>query len=179
MKYIIYRITIADFTYIGSTADWHQRQITHKSGCYNENNKEYNKKLYKTIRENGGWNAIEKSPIEEYECDNSIQARIREEHWRREYNAQLNMRHAHRTREEHIEYDRERSIKYHAENRETILQKQSEYRAANRERILLNGKEKMTCDCGCIINRRNISTHKQTKKHIDRLALQQQNIPIL
>ena len=163
MKYILYKITIADYTYIGSTKDWQQRQWTHKHRFFNANSPAYNYKLYQTIRDNGGWDAIEKTPIEEYECDGPVQAHIREEHWRRFYNAQMNMRRAHRTEEEHIQ-----------ENRDYL----TEYRAAHREELNSSAREKIQCECGITHCRAGKSTHLKSKKHTDRLAALQQNITV-
>lgn len=160
MKYIIYKISIADFTYIGSTRDLKQRKIEHKSSYYNEHHKEHNKKLYQIIRENGGWDCIDITPVEEYECENTQQAKIREEYWRREYNAQLNMMKAYRTREEFEQYTKE----YYTTNRETILEQM---------------KEKIQCECGATICKVHKPRHDRSKRHIDRIAEQQNNIPIL
>ena len=41
--------------------------------------KNSNNKLYNTIRENGGWDNFEMTPIEEYLCDTPLQARMREQ----------------------------------------------------------------------------------------------------
>jgi len=161
MKYILYKICIADYTYIGSTRDWIQRQRNHKSNFFNANRPAYNYKLYKTIRENGGWDAIEKSPIEEYECDGPVQAHIREEHWRREYNAQMNSRRAHLTREERNDYNRDY---------------RHEYNAAHREEIKIQQGEKIQCECGVTYCRGGKSRHIKSKKHADFIASQQQNL---
>jgi hypothetical protein len=57
--YVFYKIISIsddiDLCYVGSTANWKERQRQHKSICNNENSKLYNSKIYKTIRENGGW----------------------------------------------------------------------------------------------------------------------------
>jgi hypothetical protein len=163
MKYVIYKITIADYTYIGSTRDWQQRQMSHKHNFFNANSRAHNYKLYQTIRENGGWDAIEKSPIEEYECDGPIQAHIREEHWRREYNANMNAYRAHQTREERIDYCRDY---------------RHEYNAAHREELNNRAREKIQCECGATICRSAKSTHLKSKKHTDLIAAQQQNITV-
>jgi len=164
MKYIIYKISIADYIYIGSTRDLKQRKIEHKYGFSKENNKEYNKKLYQTIRENGGWNCIDISPVEEYECETTQQAHIREEFWRREYNAQLNSRKAHRTREEYAQGHRNQAKAYYATNKETILEQT---------------KEKIQCECGATIRIVGKSRHDKSKKHIDRIAEQQNNLAVV
>jgi hypothetical protein len=158
MKYILYKITIADYTYIGSTRDWIQRQRQHKSDFFNAIRPAHNFKLYQTIRENGGWDAIEKSPIEEYECDGPVQAHIREEHWRREYNAQMNMRRAHQTREELVQQHKDHALKYYK---------------ANAKEIKIYKAEKIQCECGMTHTRSSKSTHIKSKKHTDRIAAQQ------
>jgi ribosomal protein L32E len=189
MKYIIYKICVADYTYIGSTKDWTQRQYRHKHNFLNENCKAHNLRLYQSIRENGGWDAIEMSPIEEFECETSVQARIREEHWRREYNATLNMMRAHRTEEEHKQYHRERTAEcraahpeyyteYYVANREALKQKAKEYYVANCDAIKQYQLEKVQCECGATICRNAKIKHLRTKRHTDRLAEQQQNLAI-
>ena len=41
--------------YVGKSGDFHQRKINHKSKCNNVNSEEYHFKVYKFIRENGGF----------------------------------------------------------------------------------------------------------------------------
>ena len=57
-NYIFYKIFTEDCdeTYVGSTANFKSRKMSHKSCCYNENDKNHNLKIYQTIRANGGWN---------------------------------------------------------------------------------------------------------------------------
>jgi len=56
---MMYKISCLDESvkecYIGSTINFKRRMIQHKYSCNNENSKEYNKSLYKFIRETGGW----------------------------------------------------------------------------------------------------------------------------
>lgn len=153
MKYIIYRISVADYIYIGSTMDYNQRKIKHKSECQSSN-----VKLYEIIRENGGWDKCEMVPIEEYECDGMIPSRIREEYWRREYNANMNSQKAHTTPEEKQEHKNA-----HAKV----------YRQINKERIY----EKHTCPCGGSYSQSSKAVHSRTKKHMDYLE-QFKNISI-
>ena len=57
-NYIIYKIVCDDlpeFIYVGSTSDWIKRKRQHSQHYKNEDSKEYNYKVYRTIRENGGW----------------------------------------------------------------------------------------------------------------------------
>lgn len=150
MKYIMYRISIADYIYIGSTMDYKQRKIQHKSNCNNVNNPRHNFKVYQIIREAGGWDKCEITPIEEYECDGMISSRIREEYWRREYNANMNSQKAHITPEEEKE---RRSA--HAK----------EYRQINYKHL----NEKHACSCGGCYSQHSKSLHSRTKKHMDHL----------
>ena len=46
-----------DGVYIGSTKDVNLRHATHKRNCNNVNEKAYNFKVYRHIRENGGWDS--------------------------------------------------------------------------------------------------------------------------
>ena len=61
-EYCFYKITCLDrsihLCYIGTTTNFEKRRKTHKQkcSCNNKDGKEYNYKIYKTIRENGGWN---------------------------------------------------------------------------------------------------------------------------
>jgi len=55
MKGYIYKLVIDGTTtiYVGSTVNLKQRRQNHKTDCFNENRKMYNRKVYKTIRERG------------------------------------------------------------------------------------------------------------------------------
>jgi len=61
------------------------------------------------------------------------------------------------------------------ENKEEILKKQKEYYEKNNEEINRKNKEykqkKITCECGCIVNRGCISKHIKTPKHLNHLSL--------
>lgn len=152
MKYIMYRISIADYTYIGSTKDFKQRKKGHKSICNNFNDKRHNFKVYQMIRENGGWDKCEMIPIEVCECEDKLQAHIREEELRKEYNAEMNTKKAYSTIEEKKEYEKEYKKENHILNKELFSQQK---------------KEKYTCDCGSIIRIADKSRHLKTKKHQD------------
>ena len=69
---------MVDYCYIGSTQNFTKRKSKHKS-MSNLINTISNRKLYNTIRENGGWDNFEMTPIEEYLCDTPLQARMREQ----------------------------------------------------------------------------------------------------
>ena len=161
MMYIMYRITAGDYTYIGSTKDFKQRKSAHKLNC-----KTKELKIYQMIREAGGWDNCEMVPIEEYECENGTQARMREEHWRREYNANMNSIRAHRTEEELIEQRKA----YCEANTEQKKINNKAYYEANIEKIKKNKQAKHTCECGGKYTMGDARRHEKSKKHLDYLA---------
>ena len=103
-KTIIYHFVCEDDTitntYVGSTTDFSSRKSKHKKACIDENNKEYNQKKYTLIRENGGWENWKMMPLEEYPCENSIQARMREQYWINTLKSDMNSDRAYRTEED-------------------------------------------------------------------------------
>ncbi len=110
MIYIIYKLSIKNYIYIGSTKNFNRRKNEHKSRCLNGKKDEII--LYKKINELGGWSECEIVPIEEYDCESSLQARIREEFHRKEYEAQLNTNKAYISKEEKYQLKRDYYKKY-------------------------------------------------------------------
>ena len=166
-KYIYYKIISKDENikdcYVGKTTNFKKRVEYHKSYCYNENRKEYNYKLYKFIRENGGWNNWKFIEIETNEYNDKDSA-IRERYWIEELNANLNIVIPSRTSKE---YEK----KYRENNKDILNEYQNEYRENNRKIINEKQREKITCECNCKITKSNLSKHLKTQKHIKFLAL--------
>jgi hypothetical protein len=92
---VIYEIKCKDENitdvYIGHTTNFNQRYRMHKSSCNNENQKNHHCRVYKTIRENGGWDHWEMVGIENYPCDNVNEARERERYWIELLSSSLNV----------------------------------------------------------------------------------------
>ena len=86
--------------YIGSTTDFIRLKNNHKNNCNNEKKKEHNNKKYQYIRENGGWDEWNMIEVEKHNCNDSNEARAREEYWRCHFNAQLNTNRAYTTVEQ-------------------------------------------------------------------------------
>jgi len=65
----------------------------------------------------------------------------------------------------------EKSKKYRENNKEKIAEKKKEYYENNKEKIAEKqnayGKEKVTCECGCIIRRDSLAKHKKSNKHLE------------
>ena len=123
-NFIIYEIfnESLNFRYIGSTGNFSSRKSTHKTNC----KKQLKVKLYETINEHGGWDNFTMRPIEEFACQNKIEARIRERYWCEMYNPNLNMRKAYTSIEE--------KESYYDENKEHIQQYHKEYYEDNKDR---------------------------------------------
>ena len=59
--------------YVGSTTSFRSRKSKHKSNCNKENNKDYNRKVYQFIRDNGGWNNWDMILIEKPKVNDSYE----------------------------------------------------------------------------------------------------------
>ena len=116
--YTFYKIVCLDnsveLCYVGSTANWKERQRHHRSNCNNENNHNYNSKIYKTIRENGGWSNFKMIEIGRKEQLTKRQAEQTEEEYRQELKASLNGKRCYITEEQKKEYKKE----YYQNNKE-------------------------------------------------------------
>jgi hypothetical protein len=88
---IIYKIYCNDKcmndVYVGHTTNFTKRKYLHKSACSNLNNK---LKIYRTIREHGGWDNWNMIEIATYNCKDKTEARIKEQQHYNELNSSLN-----------------------------------------------------------------------------------------
>ncbi len=128
--------------------------------------------------------------IESYPCDNKDQLRAREEYYRvliDSCNKQKAWTGA-ATKKEYskmyCEENKEKIAKamkkyrkvYHEKNKEKIAETMKKYYEGNKEKISASGKayyernkerlsEKITCECGVVVIKRNLTRHKKTQKH--------------
>ena len=202
--YVVYKIVCLsnpDLVYVGSTANFYNRRIAHKTRCNNPNDKSHNSRFYLTMRENGGWENWNMVIIDEQKQLTLIKSRMIEEEWRLKLNANLNSircfttdeekKEQHKYTKEHYERNQDNILKKQREryekNKDTICEKQKEYREKNkdiirakskeyyeknRENILKKDKVKVTCVCGCVTNKSDLPRHMKTPKHLDLLAQQ-------
>jgi hypothetical protein len=88
---VIYRISCKDVSicesYVGHTVNFEKRKGQHERAC-NENKIHF--KVYKCIRENGGWNNWEMVEIAKYNCKDLVEARIKEQYHYDELKPTLN-----------------------------------------------------------------------------------------
>lgn len=129
---VIYKITcnnenIKDI-YIGHTTSFYQRIRLHKSNCTNINSKAYNYKIYKIIRENGGWDNWKMDIIEKYPCEDIEQAKERERYWIEKLTSTLNVTIPNRNKKEYSQI-------YRLIHKEDIAEKKKIYRAENKDKI--------------------------------------------
>ena len=163
-KTIIYKIQCKDLNirdiYVGHTTCYYQRRRLHKSTCYNKNAKGYHFKIYRTIRENGGWEKWDMTILENYPCDNIYDARQRERYWIEELSSSLNVTIPNRNKDEYYQIYRsifkekisekakiyrklniEKIKKYIELHVEKIKEKKNEWYKENREKILEKAKD--------------------------------------
>jgi hypothetical protein len=184
----IYKIVCKDLTipeiYIGHSTNLNKRKNEHRISCINENSKGHNRPVYIFMRENGGWDNWDVVSVEDYSCENKFQAEQRERYWIETLNATLNSYIPSRTQQELCEKKRQYDKQHYEKNKEQILQKLKRCREENREnREMMNEKRRkeriemmnekkrkeqsgiITCECGLIISKANLSRHKRTKNH--------------
>jgi len=136
--YKLYCDGIKDF-YIGSSFDMKQRKRDHKSNCNNPNTKKYNIKVYKYIRENGGYNNWKYEILVEKEFENKTALLIKEKECIVLFKPSLNSKSAYRTDEERITQRKADTAK--------------------------RGATKIECACGATTSEAKKTRHEKTKKH--------------
>jgi len=180
-KSVVYKIvcdTNDKLVYIGSTVDFDKREGRHKNNCINPDRTEYNIKLYRIIRANGGWDNFSMIALEEVTCENKEQLLMIEKKYQIEYKPVMNSKSAHNTEQERLQLkqkynldNKDKYIEYHKnryiEKKDKIRELQKQYEINNADKIRERKSQKITCECGCEISRGNIVSHRKTKKHID------------
>jgi len=147
---IIYKICCKDLSitdiYVGSTTNFNKRKQHHKERM-NVNHTKGHYKIYKSMRDNGGFNNWSLIEIEKYPCDSKRELEKRERYWIDELKPTLNSL---------LPYVSE------SETKERIIN----YRKSDaRKQTLENEKVKVTCDCGDILNKSSLSRHLKRNVH--------------
>ena len=198
--YYFYKIYKDDFCYIGSTVNLKKRINDHKNNCTNKAKKGYNLKIYKTIRENGGWDCFTFEVIKQFDNLTKQEARVIEQVYINEF-GNMNSLNSYITQQQLIELKykcgkqyrlnnqeelKQSKHQYYLNNRDKILEHdkqyylnnqekkkkyQNQYRLNNRDKINEKQREKSTCECGCEIRRGDLPRHRKTKKHQDYLLM--------
>jgi hypothetical protein len=195
-KLVIYKIkcneeSVLEF-YVGSTTCFRTRKSRHKS-----NSEKDKQKVYEMIRANGGWENWTMTPLEEYPCNSSVEARIREEYWRETLQAKLNSNRAYLSDEARVERDKQYQTQYYHDNAEKLLTyqkqyqqehadkikaqkaqyrqenadelkiKKKQYKQEHAEEIQAKASQKFECDCGGKYTYKHIRAHERSQKHQD------------
>jgi hypothetical protein len=138
-----------DNIFVGSTTAFRKRKHDHKKNCCNESSKEYKRYVYQFIRNNGGWDNWSMVVVKAYpDITSKMELSNKEMKWRKKLKANLNI-----------------TITNMQELTEEKLKK--ECRKWQRELDpWYFAREKIKCECGCMIGRSNISNHRKSKKHL-------------
>ena len=141
-KGLIYTIKTNDGLYVGSTCDFNIRKSKHKSKIFNENCNQYNLKLYKNIRENGGeWNM---EILHLFPCENKRELEKEEDRVMLELNANLNGQRAHITEEERKNNKNIYSKLYNEKNKDKISEYKKLFNEKNKDKI--SEQRKLYCE---------------------------------
>ena len=115
------------------------------------------------------------SLVEEVECDSKLILHQRERYYI-ENNDCINKYIPSRTSQEYYQDNKEKFSEYREANknkikeyREVNKEKMKEYHQANKDKIKEYKKEKIECECGCIIRKDSMYRHRKSKKHLDNL----------
>ena len=125
MYKIVCKDTALQAVYVGHTTEFKKRCVNHRSRCYNPNEKCYNIRLYRYIRENGGFDNFNIVIIEQCSFNNKKEAIAHEGYLVNILDASLNDRMPGRTSKEWYEQNREHVLS-NAKNTEQRRQRMSQ-----------------------------------------------------
>ena len=142
--------------YVGSTIQPLSVRIgSHKIMSKMEKNQ--NILLYRTV--NNNWDDWFIELYEEFPCENKEQLCKKEGEVIRLIGT-LNSQIAGRTDKEYYENNKlkllEQMKEYYINNKDKILEYQKQYK-----------QEKITCECGCVSTKHNLTKHKKSQKHLN------------
>jgi len=127
MVFVIYKIFNDNFPemfYFGSTENFDNRKYTHKSACNNPTASNHNLKIYRFIRDNGGWNDWQMKPVAKLpEGTTKLEATIQEEQMRVEFDAKLCSNRAHRSNDQRLADHRQFNAVYRERHHEKLNEK--------------------------------------------------------
>tara|TARA_R110000803_G_scaffold60768_1_gene120210 strand:- start:302 stop:889 length:588 start_codon:yes stop_codon:yes gene_type:complete len=165
-----------DLCYVGSSVNMKKRKDKHKTACKSPNHPQHHLKVYKTIRENGGWDEFRVVEIGFREQLTLTQAHIVEDEYRVLLKAELNSRRCHRTEEEqneyfkkyyedHKEYLNEYNKNYREDHKEDKKEYDKKYKEDNKEVIKAKKSVKHICPCGGKYSHNHKARHEKSQRH--------------
>jgi len=153
--------------YVGSTTNKNRRKQQHKRNCNDENDKEkYNMRVYKFIRETGGFDNWSLILVEKYPCNSKQELEMRERYWMEQLHSTLNSKsvtsYQHLWFEDRCEYYK----KYTEENKNHLREHRKEYRKLNEEYL----KKQTICECGGHYTTTHLARHLKTNRHLEYIS---------
>ena len=110
----IYKIVCKDLDitdcYVGSTTNFNRRKSEHKTRYNNVNDKHYNLKVYKFIRDHGNFDNFDIIEVERYCAIDKNDLHARERYWLKKLKSNLNCQIPNRSSKEYNKTDKQ--IKY-------------------------------------------------------------------
>lgn len=185
----VYKIwnDVDDKFYIGSsTINLNKRLNHHRTNSRYEHRGSYGCKFYTHMRLHGQ-DKFNIECLEDFECENVKELRLKEQEYINNLKPELNYQRASRANmtkkeinhesytktkanqtEESKQKEKERVKKWHTENKEKVKQYKKEL--FQKKKAELTEKHRLspqiTCDCGSVFKQCNQSYHFKTKKHI-------------
>ena len=157
-KSVIYKICSKDINitevYIGYTTNYKIRYNCHKSWCNNINGSKYNLKIYKFIREHGGWENWEMEELYKYPCETKKEISAEERRAYDRFNSSLNTFKPNRSNEEWRNDNPNWKKEFYQDNKKEILAEQA---------------ERKKCECGLTYAHSKRKRHTDTPRHIKRI----------
>jgi hypothetical protein len=108
--------------------------------------------------------------IESYNCNTKDELHAREAYHIKNNNC-INKLIPNRTRKEHYQANKDRLLQIANENRIKNIDRITDYNRKYIESHKEYKKEKLTCECGCIISRGALYTHNKSLKHAENIKI--------
>ena len=149
--------------YNGSCISFKDRKRNHKSMSCNPNCKAYNFKVYRFIRENGGWDNWTFIQLEIFPCNSKQELVAREREIFDVLKPTLNTNSPTRN----VQKKKQTMAKYYDDNKDEKKIYQKQYNEDHKVVIAAKHKEKVNCVCGCEIKKYDLKIHQKSKKHLN------------
>lgn len=131
---------------------------------YYEDNKEYILNYHKIYHTNNKEKILAYGK-EYYKYNKERQVEYRIEY--RNKNKEVQAEYHKEWRENNKDKIKDRDKEYYENHKEHVQQIKKEYYENNKDKISKQMKEKITCKCGCIVNKNNLIRHRNSQKHLD------------
>jgi hypothetical protein len=172
---VIYKICCKDPTitdnYIGSTTDYKNIKINHKSNCNNQYSRYHNRYVYEFIRKHQGWSNWRIRIVKRYPDITSKKELLKKHRkWMRVLGASLNQRVPGTViKVGKRKYDKLYYESHREENAEYYREYNKYYRETHYLQIKSKARKSIECECGCTIKQCSMTYHKNSKKHFSLL----------